>query len=509
MSTIIIGSGIIGLTTAIRILESQSPNSNKEVFIIASRLPTDENLTKDPEYASACAGAHHLSFAADDDERQARWDRRTFEIMQSELSSEGEQATGLMSLRQTEYFTGDEKHLKFLEGYPEFQITPPHLLPPFSTHSVSFRSLTMTPSTYLLRLTRRILELGGKIWRGKLVGLRPLEIDFGFAEQGQEEDQDQSIGPEGTDNLTTTITTFSSEGNPKARPTLPLSALGNIANLILCVGIGASSGPTHPTSSYNLYGIRGLSEKEKQKVFPVTGQVVRIRAPWVKEGFTRQVGSLGGSRGSYQDSTKELNKEENKEENEEENKEENAELNKEEQTDREGGEGGQRTYIIPRSNGEVVLGGTRDIDLWDPTPNPSTTEDILHRCLTIHPFLLLGHPTTPLPASAPMAEKMEVLRGLVEEVVVGYRPSREGGPRVERGVDIDLEIDPEDNTDADVDGEFQSAEERQNGKSLKARKVKKCKVKVFYNYGHGGAGWQACWGAAEETRDLVLAAEGN
>jgi D-amino-acid oxidase len=77
MSTIIIGSGIIGLTTAIRILQSQSPNSNKEVHIIASRLPTDENLTKDPEYASACAGAHHLSFAADDDERQARWDRRS------------------------------------------------------------------------------------------------------------------------------------------------------------------------------------------------------------------------------------------------------------------------------------------------------------------------------------------------------------------------------------------------------------------------------------------------
>jgi glycine/D-amino acid oxidase-like deaminating enzyme len=77
MSTIIIGSGVIGLTTAIRLLESQSPNSNKEIHIIASRLPTDENLTKDPEYASACAGAHHLSFAADDDERQARWDRRS------------------------------------------------------------------------------------------------------------------------------------------------------------------------------------------------------------------------------------------------------------------------------------------------------------------------------------------------------------------------------------------------------------------------------------------------
>lgn len=88
-----------------------------------------------------------------------------------------------------------------------------------------------------------------------------------------------------------------------------------------------------------------------------------------------------------------------------------------------------------------------------------------------------------------MAEKMEVLRGLVEEVVVGYRPSREGGPRVERGVDIEYSLD------------MQWAEPRQNKESAH-------KMKVFYNYGHGGAGWQACWGAAEETRDLVLAAEG-
>lgn len=101
-----------------------------------------------------------------------------------------------------------------------------------------------------------------------------------------------------------------------------------------------------------------------------------------------------------------------------------------------------------------------------------------------------------------MAEKMDLLRGLIEEVVVGYRPSREGGPRVERGIDIDYEFDSEDS--ADVAGDFQSAEERQNAKN--ARKVK---CKVFYNYGHGGAGWQACWGAAEDTRDLVLAAEGN
>lgn len=50
-----------------------------------------------------------------------------FEIMQSELLTEGEQTTGLMSLRQTEFFTGDEKHLKFLEGYPDVSPSPQFL----------------------------------------------------------------------------------------------------------------------------------------------------------------------------------------------------------------------------------------------------------------------------------------------------------------------------------------------------------------------------------------------
>jgi hypothetical protein len=49
-----------------------------------------------------------------------------FEIIQSELLTEGEKSTGLMSLRQTEFFTGEEKHLKFLEGYPDVSPSPHH-----------------------------------------------------------------------------------------------------------------------------------------------------------------------------------------------------------------------------------------------------------------------------------------------------------------------------------------------------------------------------------------------
>lgn len=91
--------------------------------------------------------------------------------------------------------------------------------------------------------------------------------------------------------------------------------------------------------------------------------------------------------------------------------------------------------------------------------------------------MLASHPTSPLPASSPLEDKFALLETLVEDVIVGHRPSRQAGPRVERGLDV-----------RDVVGNEGEA------------------VKVFYNYGHGGAGWQACWGAAEEVNDLVMTA---
>jgi hypothetical protein len=30
----------------------------------------------------------------------------------------------------------------------------------------------------------------------------------------------------------------------------------------------------------------------------------------------------------------------------------------------EGGEGGERTYVIPRRSGDVIIGGTREVDDW-------------------------------------------------------------------------------------------------------------------------------------------------
>lgn len=69
-------------------------------------------------------------------------------------------------------------------------------------------------------------------------------------------------------------------------------------------------------------GARDLQDVQDTSVIPVRGQVLALNAPWVRTGWTRQVGSLSG------------------------------------------GEGGQRTYIIPRASGEVIVGGTREAEDW-------------------------------------------------------------------------------------------------------------------------------------------------
>lgn len=108
------------------------------------------------------------------------------------------------------------------------------------------------------------------------------------------------------------LTTFLSLGGLVRRvPLLPslASALayapGALA-LVNCTGLGS----------------RDLEEVRDTTVHPVRGQVLLVKAPWVRSGWTRQVGSLAG------------------------------------------GEGGERTYVIPRASGEVIIGGTREVDDW-------------------------------------------------------------------------------------------------------------------------------------------------
>ncbi|GMK58417.1 hypothetical protein CspeluHIS016_0504490 [Cutaneotrichosporon spelunceum] len=371
---LILGAGVIGLTTAVRLLESPS-SAGRKVHIIADHHPSD---ALDAKYASGIAGAHHLSFADDGDKRQRRWDMRTFRVMYDEWRRDGE-ASGLMGLTQTEMWVGSSKHLEIYEEHPDFKVLDPTEAPCKVDHMVSFTSLTITPALYLAGLEARVRALGGIIHRAHVSSLHDLA-------------------------------------------TLPFLTLYSVlpAAVFVCVGLGARS-------------LLGIGDGN---VFPTRGQVVRVRAPWLRAGYTRQEGSLAG------------------------------------------GEGGQRTYVIPRCTGDVILGGTREERDWDPYPRAQTGRDILNRALEICPELEPPHARACALDTAEKnledawatemgeaEERVKSLQGVVVEHLVGFRPSRLGGTRLER------------------------AEVRLAGEV----------VALIHNYGHGGAGWQSSWGCAEDA----------
>ena len=105
-----------------------------------------------------------------------------------------------------------------------------------------------------------------------------------------------------------------------------------------------------------------------------------------------------------------------------------------------------------------------------PEPRAETSYDIKRRALALCPELA--------PSSVRMSGKElapEDLDSIVVHEVVGMRPARRGGLRLQRG------------TDLIVDSGAGNQES----------------IPVFHNIGHSGAGWQSCWGCAEEIVRLV------
>lgn len=110
---------------------------------------------------------------------------------------------------------------------------------------------------------------------------------------------------------------------------------------------------------------------------------------------------------------------------------------------------GYETYVIPRplSGGTVILGGYMQKGNWFPGVKDEETTSILKRTGELLPILLNG--------------EVEMLKA-----VVGFRPSREGGARIEQ------------------------------------EKISSDRI-VIHNYGAGGTGFQAGMGMARDAVDLA------
>ncbi|GAA5978430.1 hypothetical protein JCM5350_001164 [Sporobolomyces pararoseus] len=308
--TVVIGAGVIGLSTAIRLQEA-----GYRVSIVARDLPGDR---KGIDWASPWAGAHHVSVATGADMRMHRFDARTFQVMSEMI--ENDPQVPLTFTKQIEYreqpkvegADGDLSQLDLISRYhPDFRWLDPAELPSDISHGASFTCILIDTPAYLPYLRSRFLSNSGQIHR---------------------------------------VSTLPSLASAlSADPSLSDASL-----VVNCTGLGS----------------RTLVNDEK--AFPTRGQLVIVRAPWVKHGMTR----LG--KGVYD-------------------------------------------YTIPRRNGLVVLGGCAEKDNWDPKPREDMSRRIKTRCLALCPELL-----------APSKRENGTIDDLeVVEEAVGLRPTREGGIRLE------------------------------------------------------------------------------
>ncbi|KAJ4251086.1 hypothetical protein NW762_011737 [Fusarium torreyae] len=117
---------------------------------------------------------------------------------------------------------------------------------------------------------------------------------------------------------------------------------------------------------------------------------------------------------------------------------------------------GTWSFIIPRSfNGGTVIGGTKELGNWQLEPSQETRTQILKAAESIVPQACSNQQTL---------ESVKIIKD-----VVGRRPAREGGMRVE-------------------------TEARDTTWGVK---------KVVHAYGAGGRGYELSWGVASEVAELV------
>ncbi|EJT99463.1 D-aspartate oxidase [Dacryopinax primogenitus] len=305
----VIGAGVIGLTTALKIQEL-----GHEVVLIAELFPGDAKSTR---YTSNWAGAHHVS-PAGSNKIQLKMERDTFDVMWKMSAPEAPTESLFLRLPQTEYYVeGREGPNPLADFMPNYRELSQSELRPGSKTGVTFETLTIDTPRYLGYLYARVLAQGGRSVRAQLQHIQQV-LDGAFRRV------------------------------PDA--------------VVVCAGLGA----------------RTLGGVEDKNVYPIRGQTVLIRAPWVR--FGRTTSSLSGL----------------------------------------------WTYIIPRRSGDVILGGTKIDNDWYPNPRPETTRDIIERTLAIAPEI--APPAAREGGRSPTVEDVE---SIVIESGCGFRPGRKGGVRLE------------------------------------------------------------------------------
>ncbi|PPQ84640.1 hypothetical protein CVT26_003931 [Gymnopilus dilepis] len=321
---IVLGAGmknsVVGLTTALKLQQQ----GTYHVTVVSELIPSDPKSIK---YTSPWAGAHHVYNPFKDTEpEQYTFEEETFNVMWklSEPGSDAEES--FLRITQTEYFFNDRANPDPLEKLPDFRRLREDELLPGAKSGCEFSTVTIDVPVYLNYLLMQFLAHGGRIIRGSIQHINQI-LEGG-----------SRLFPGGS-----------------LRDPLPDA-------VIVCTGLGA----------------RFLGGVEDKDVYPVRGQTVLVRAPWVRFGRTVTLDDSGAV-----------------------------------------------TYIIPRRSSDVIVGGTRVPDDWYPRVRPETTEDILKRGFELCPELA---------APEIRSQRTPTLEDVLPHVVgegCGLRPARKGGIRLE------------------------------------------------------------------------------
>ncbi|KAF5352167.1 hypothetical protein D9758_009209 [Tetrapyrgos nigripes] len=406
---VVLGAGVVGLTTAVKILEEGARSGkNYEVAVVGETLPSDE---KNARYTSWWAAAQIVTLATED-ERYRKIQTDTFEEMWKLATAalEGDDAEmkdrcqgifkKLKDRRYHETKVYDES-LPVEQGHPcgympGFRYLTAEELQPLAGRTLSsvlreggkpkppaqgteFTTVTTHSHKYVLYLVDRFLKAGGKLIKAHVWHINTVL--------------------EGLDQL--------GRQPPDA--------------VIVCTGLGT----------------RFLGGVEDKDMYPIRGQTVIINAPWVDEMpemyYTIADDELGDESGI--------------------------------------------TYIIPRGDGSVVVGGTFHEDDWYPHPRPVIAKRILERAVKFYPQL-----APPEVRERKEKEGKEVsvedVEGIVIENGLGLRPARKGGIR--------LEVE-------------KMKWDAKDGKGIRT-------TPVIHNYGHSSGGFQCSWGSANVALDLLQSA---
>ncbi|KAF9239271.1 hypothetical protein BU15DRAFT_62037 [Melanogaster broomeanus] len=219
---IVIGAGVIGLSTAIKIQE----RGGYRVTLVAETFPTDPRTIR---YTSHWAGAHHVSQAFGD-ARQKAMDKETFEVMWRDSEPEGRGAAAGCFFRHnhTEFRADGIDPSPWLDYMPDFRAVSEDNLIPNSTAGYTFSTFTLNTPIYLNWLLARFLASGGTTNR---------------------------------DALAAHFSVF----DTNTEPSQVLDGTQHPAAIIACPGIGA----------------RFLGGIEDKNIYPIRGQTILLRAPWV------------------------------------------------------------------------------------------------------------------------------------------------------------------------------------------------------------------------------------